>query len=66
MMNKKNEKYYWVTEYNQLIPKDKLSDSQVCNIVQKFGKNWLNANGHQLIVQRYERMDREYDFFSAV
>lgn len=64
-MIERKELYYWEDSKGQFIPKDELSDLYVCNIVMKFGKNWLNSNGHSVIVQRFEDLNSEYRFFEA-
>jgi len=61
-----NELYYWTTENGELEPKHTLSNLHVCNIVMKFGKNWLNENGHKTIVERFEELNAQYRFFDAV
>lgn len=60
------EKYYWTNNAGETIPKDELSDLYVCNIVMKHGKNWLVANGHEIIVNRFEELNKEYKFFKVV
>ena len=45
------EKYYWKNKDGELIPKHELSDYYVCNIVMRFGKEWLMSNGHEVIVE---------------
>ena len=60
------EKYYWENKDGDLIPKHELSDYYVCNIVMMFGKAWLLSNGHEVIVDRFEKMNKKYDFFRKV
>ncbi len=60
------EQYFWVNEKGINIPKHELSDYHICNIVAKYGKNWLAENGHLVLVKRFEELNREYDFFAAV
>ena len=60
------EKYYWKNQKNELIPKHELNDYYVCNIVAKYGKKWLSENGHTVLVQRYEELNRQYHFFKEV
>lgn len=66
MTKDENEKYYWKNDKGVLIPKDTLSDAYICNIVMKFGKNWLEQNGHRTIVAKFEVLNHEYDFFEPV
>ncbi len=56
MMKDENEKYYWKNEKGNLIPKNSLSNADICNIVIKYGKKYLEENGHKLIVKRFEAM----------
>lgn len=60
------EKYYWTNNAGETIPKHELSDLHVCNIVMKHGKNWLVANGHEIIVNRFEELNKKYKFFKVV
>ena len=60
------EKYYWTNQKGINIPKHELTDYHVCNIVAKFGKNWLSENGHDVLVKRYEDLNREYNFFKVI
>ena len=60
-----DELYYWKDQAGNFIPKDELSDLYICNIVMKFGKVWLAENGHMIIVQKFEKLNREYRFFKA-
>lgn len=60
------EKYYWKNQKNELIPKHELNDYYVCNIVAKYGKNWLSENGHTVLVQRFEELNRQFHFFKEV
>ena len=53
------EKYYWENKDGELIPKHELSDYYVCNIVMRFGKEWLLSNGHEVIVDRFEKMNKK-------
>ena len=59
-----NEKYYWENSSGIFIPKDELSDEYICNIVMKFGKMYLEQNGHELIVRRFEALNKQFKFFS--
>ncbi len=58
-----NEKYYWENSSGIFIPKDELSDEYICNIVMKFGKMYLEQNGHELIVRRFEALNKQFKFF---
>lgn len=60
------EKYYWKNSNGEYVPKHTLSDLYVCNIVMKYGKNWLYENGHTMIVTRFEKLNDEHKFFEAV
>ena len=60
------EKYYWENQKGELIPKHELSDYYICNIVAKYGKNWLSENGHLVLVKHYEELNRQYDFYKTV
>ena len=60
------EKYYWINEIGIKIPKHELSDLYICNIVCKFGKNWLRENGHDVIVDKFEELNAKYHFFDSV
>lgn len=62
----KNEKYFWENAKGELIPKHEISDYYVCNIVMKFGKDWLVSHGHQVIVDRFERLNKEHKFFNIL
>jgi len=61
-----SEKYYWMDHNGTVTPKHQLSDYYICNIVAKYGKNWLTENGHDVLVKRYEELNRQYDFYKAV
>ncbi len=61
---KVNELYYWTNEKGETIPKHELSDLYVCNIVAKYGKMWLRANGHNVIVDRFEALNKKYGLFN--
>lgn len=61
-----NEKYYWTDSKGNKIPKHELDNYHLCNIVMKFGKNWLSENGHVTLVRRFEEMNREHNFFECV
>ena len=43
-----------------------LTDIHVCYIVCKYGKDWLNENGHSVIVDRFNQLNKQYDFFKEV
>lgn len=60
------EKYYWETKDGDLIPVHELTNLHVCNIVMYFGKEWLNDNGHSVIVNKFESLNKEYRFFDRV
>lgn len=60
------EKYYWTNSDGMMIPKHELPDYYICNIVAKYGKNWLSENGHEVLVERFESLNREYGFFKTV
>lgn len=66
MAEVKEELYYWKDSKGNLVPKHELSDSHVCNIVMKFGKTWLQENGHNVIVKRFEDLNKEYNFFRVL
>lgn len=61
-----NEKYFWLSEDGTKIPKHELDDYHICNIVAKYGKKYLEDNGHLLLVRRFEELNRTYDFFKIV
>lgn len=60
------ELFYWKSADGTLTPKTELTDLHVCNIVMKFGKNWLNENGHTTIVKRFEELNNKFKFFDIV
>jgi hypothetical protein len=60
------ELYYWTDSKNNKIPKHELSDYYVCNIVMKFGKEYLREHGHNVIVDRFEALNKEHGFFKAL
>lgn len=59
------EKYYWETADGTLIPKHKLDNEHVCNIVMRFGKENLRLSGHATIVKRFEELNEIYHFFKV-
>lgn len=60
------ERYYWETKDGKLIPVHELTDLHVCNIVMYFGKQRLSETGHSIIVDRFENLNQEYNFFEKV
>lgn len=50
--------------YDELL--DKFDNYHICNIVAKYGKKYLEDNGHLLLVRRFEELNRTYDFFKIV
>lgn len=60
------EKYYWKKEDGTLVPVHELSNKHVCNIVMKFGKDYLRENGHSVIADKFEDLNRRYKFFDLV
>lgn len=60
------EKYYWTDHTGNQIPKHQLDDYYICNIVAKYGKNWLSENGHNILVERFEQLNKQYGFFKIV
>ena len=60
------EKYYWIKEDGTLVPVHELTDLHICNIVMKFGKDWLREMGHSVIADKFEKLNREYKFFNVV
>lgn len=67
-MNKENnnEKYYWKKEDGTLIPVHELTDLHVCNIVMKFGKDYLCDIGHAVIAEKFNKLNKKYKFFDVV
>lgn len=57
------EKYYWINNDGEKIPKSELSDLHVCNIIAKFGKIWLEQSGHKVLVNRFENLNKKYKYF---
>lgn len=64
--HKEKEKYYWINDEGEYIPKSELTDLHVCNIVCKFGKIYLIANGHATLVERFEALNANHKFFNVV
>ena len=62
----KEERYYWRTKDGRLIPVNELTDLHVCNIVMYFGKVQLSEAGYSVIVDRFENLNKEYNFFEKV
>lgn len=60
------ERYYWETKDGRLIPVHELTDLHICNIVMYFGKQRLSETGHSVIVDRFENLNKEYNFFDNV
>jgi len=60
------EKYYWVSQDGNKNPKHKLTDLHICNIVCKYGKDWLRENGHEVIANRFEELNKTHKFFEDV
>ena len=60
------ELYYWTSQDGTKTPKDNLTDIHICHIVCKYGKDWLNENGHSVIVDRFNQLNKQYDFFKEV
>lgn len=65
-MDKEYELYYWEQEDGKLVPVHELTDYHICNIVMKFGKNWLINHGHSIIADRYVELNNKHDFFKVV
>ena len=65
-MFENEEKYFWKNHEGEYIPKHELSDLYICNIVAKYGKDYLSKNGHMTIVKRFEKLNNEYKFFKDV
>lgn len=63
ILRKRNEKYYWETQDGQFIPVDKLTDLHVVNIVIKFGKDYLSTRGYNCIIERFEKLRKESNFY---
>ena len=59
----RNEKYYWETQDEQFIPVDKLTNLHIVNIVVKFGKDYLSSHGHNNIIERFNKLREESDFY---
>lgn len=66
LKNMINEKYYWKKEDGTMVPVHELTNSHICNIVMKFGKDRLREIGHSVIADKFEKLNREYKFFSVV
>lgn len=62
----KEEKYYWQKEDGTFVPVHELTDSHLCNIVMKFGKQRLESMGHAVIAERFVELNRKYKFFDCV
>ena len=60
---KRHEKYYWETQDGQFIPVDKLTDLHVVNIVIKFGKDYLSTRGYNRIIERFNWLRKESNFY---
>ena len=63
ILNKRNEKYYWKTQDGQFIPVDELDNKHIVNIVIKFGKNYLSSCGHNLIIEKFNQLRKENNFY---
>lgn len=61
-----DEKYYWKKEDGTLVPVHELTNYHICNIVMKFGKDWLHKNGHSIIADKFESLNKEHKFFNVV
>lgn len=66
MDEKMDELYYWTDSSGNDVPKHELSDLYVCNIVMKFGKDWLRSHGHATIADRFEALNKEHGFFQML
>ena len=60
------ERYYWKKEDGTMVPVHELTNSHICNIVMKFGKDRLREMGHSVIADKFENLSREYKFFNVV
>lgn len=61
-----DEKYYWIKEDGTKIPVHELTNYHICNIVMKFGKDNLRKNGHSVIADKFEELNKRCRFFECV
>lgn len=59
----RNEKYYWETQDGQFIPVYELTELHIVNIVVKFGKDKLSRLGHNRIIEKFNNLREEKEFY---
>lgn len=63
ILNKRAEKYYWETQDGKFIPVDTLSELHIVNITIKFGKDYLSSHGYNRIIEKFEILRNEHNFY---